>query len=179
MKNSNEQKSNFVHRLINSTLKFKKEHIDNQSKSSVHKFKYELPESFLKAVDNARLTAGYNILPRRRHRSASPAIDQKTSSSSFTDSDNEDQIKSKITCSFSTNDLDRISTKKIQFRRTPRRPMQHHRPTTPHPIFFSPRPPFRMMMNSNLMWMNRSPRPANVSPIPLPQRPAIFRLRFR
>lgn len=172
MKNSNEQKSNIVHRLINSTLKFKKELNDTQSKTSVRKFKYELPESFLKAVDNARITAGYDILPRRRHRSASPVIDQKTSS--FDRSDNRDQIEPKITYSSSTNDIDRFSTKKVQFRRTPRRQIHH-----PQPRFFSPRPPFRMMMNPNFMLMNRSPRPANVLPIRMPQRPAIFRLRFR
>jgi hypothetical protein len=34
-------------------------------------------------------------------------------------------------------------------------------------------------MNPNFMWMNRLPRPTNISPIPRPQRPAMFRLRFR
>jgi hypothetical protein len=186
---SNEQKPNIVHRLLSSTLKFKKEHHDNRSKSPVLKLKYELPKSFLKAVDNARITAGYGILPRSRHRSASPSMDQKlrssssslSSSSSFSThrSHHGYQTRPKICRSSSTNDIERVSTKKIQFRRTPR---GHHRPHATTPIFFAPRPQFRMM-NPNFMMMNRSRRPPNVlsmrSPIPIQQQPPIFRMKFR
>jgi hypothetical protein len=195
MKKSNEQKPNIVHRLLGSTLKFIKETNDNRSKSPVYKFKYELPKSFIKAVDNARITAGYNILPRTRHRSASPSIHQKMTSSSSSLSSSSPSSSSphgscnryqttttKMFRSSSTNDIDRVSTKKVQFRRTPRGHVPPHRQRTATPILFPSRPQFRMMMNPNFMMMNRCPRPPNVlsmrSPIPMQQQ-QMFRLRFR
>jgi hypothetical protein len=188
MKKSNEQKPNIVHRLLTSTLKFKKEINDNRSKSPVYKFKYELPKSFLKAVDKARITAGYDILPRFRHRSASPSIHQKTSSLSSLSSSsshysyNRQEPISKNFRSSSTNDIDKVFTKKVQFRRTPREPVHPRRQQTTTPILCSPRPQFRMMMNPNIMMINRSRRPLNIlpmrSPIPMQQQ-QIFRLRFR
>ena len=176
MKNSHESKPNIVHRFINSTLKFAKEHTDQQSKLSTRKFKYELPESFLKAVDRTRLAAGYDILPRHRHRSVSPLIQQKTSISSLSSSpirlDHRDRSKAHhISCSSSTNDIDRVLTRKIPFRRTPRTQI-HHRTTTP--IFIPTRPRFPMVINPNLMVMHRSPRP----PILIQQRPTMFRFPF-
>lgn len=191
MKNSSESKPNLVHRLINSTLKFAREHVDHQSKLSIRKFKYELPESFLKAVDRARIAAGYDILPRHRHRSVSPSIEQRTSLASSSSSsisparlDNRDQAKAKISRSSSTNDIDRVLTRKIPFRRTPRQqiPNHHHhhqrrRATTSRPPIFIPSPPrFSMMINPNLM-MHRSLRPRAFFPIPIQQRPAMFRFQ--
>lgn len=167
MKNSHESKPNIVHRFINSTLKFAKEHTDQQSKLSVGKFKYELPESFLKAVDRTRLAAGYDILLRHRHRSVSPSIQKKTStSSSPIRLDHRDRSKAHISCSSSTNDIDRVLTRKIPFRRTPRTQI-HHRTTTP--IFIPSRPRFPMMINPNLMVHRR---------ILIQQRPTMFRFPF-
>ena len=185
MKNSNEPKPNLVHRLINSTLKFAKEHTDHPSKLSIRKFKYELPESFLKAVDRARLAAGYDVLPRHQHRSLSPSIEQRTSFSSSSSSlsspvrlDNRDQLKANISCSSSTNDIDRVLTRKIPFRRTPRRHIHRQRQGTTTPIFIpSPPPRFPMMMNPNLM-MHRPLRPRTFFPTPIHQRPTVFRFRF-
>jgi len=84
--------------------------------------------------------------------------------------------------SSSTNDVDKVSTKKVQFRRTPRGHVPRHRQRTTIPILFPSRPQFRMMMNPNFMMLNRCRRPPNVlsmrSPIPMQQQP-MFRLRFR
>lgn len=187
MKKSNESKLNIVHRLLNSTLKFKKEIHDNRPKSPVYKFNYELPKSFLKAVDKVRITSGYDILPRFRHRSASPTIQPKTSSpsspslsSSSYDSNNSHQTRPRNFRSSSTNDIDRVCTKKIQFRRTPRGHVHRQQTTTPR--LFPPRPRFCMMVNPNFMMMNRPRRPLNILPIRSPvsmQRQPIFQLRFR
>ena len=121
MKKSNEQKPNIVTSFINfNIIKLKKKTEDNRSKSPVDKFKYELPKSFLKAVDYARVRAGYDILPRRRHRSASPSIHRKTSSSSSSTasppslhrSNKQYQANPKFSRSSSTNDIDKVSTQK-------------------------------------------------------------------
>lgn len=180
MKKSKEQKPNIVHRLITSTLKFTtKEAQNDRSKSPVHQFNYELPKSFLKAVDKARVSSGYDILPRFRPRSASPITQQKTSSSSLASSHNSyepQQIKSKTFRSSSTNDIDRVCTKKVQFRRIPRRTIQQQQQPT-NPLLFSPRPRFCMMMNPNFMMMNRPRQPFNILPIRSPLRqPTMFRL---
>jgi hypothetical protein len=177
MKKSNEQKNNFVQRLLTSALNFNKEKDDSRSKSPVHKFEYELPESFFRAVDNARIEAGYDILPRHRHRSTSPLTRQGSSSSSLSPH----RTVPKMSRSSSANDIHKISTKKVQFRRTPRAQINHHHQRT-IPIPFSSRPPFRMMTNPNFMMRNRFSRPPNImamrSPILMQQR-QIFRLRFR
>jgi hypothetical protein len=162
MKKSNEQKNNFIQRLLTSTLKFKKDNEDVRSKSPVYKFKYELPKSFIKAVDHARVEAGYDLLPQLHRRSSSP------SSSSH-------QTTSEHFRSSSTNDIDRVSTKKIQFRRTPR---GHVRQQPKTPLLIPPRPTIRMMMNPNFMMMNRCRRPPNIMPIRMQQQ-QLFRFRFR
>jgi hypothetical protein len=185
MKKSNEQKNNLLQRLFTSTLsKLTKENGDNRSKSPDDKFKYELPKSFRKAVDYARVRAGYDILPHRhRHRSASPLLRQNLCSSASSSpsphrSNHRYETVPKFSHSSSTNDIDKVSTKKIQFRRTPHRQVNH----APTPMLFSPRPPFPMMMNPNFMMVNRCRRPPNIVPIrsPVPmQQQQMFQLRFR
>ncbi|CAF2432643.1 unnamed protein product [Rotaria sp. Silwood2] len=190
MKKSNEQKPNFVHRLLTSTLKFIKDNENDQSKSSDDTFKYELPESFFKAVDNARTKAGYDILPRHRHRSVpSPSSRQNTFSSSSSSSSShsphrlhkDHKVIPKIYQSPSANDIDKVSKKKVQFRRTPREHVRQHQPITTPRLFLS-RPQFQMMMNPNFMMVNKSRRPQNFIPmrstIFMQQQP-MFRLRFR
>jgi hypothetical protein len=114
--------------------------------------------------------------------SSSSSLSSSSSSSSPYRSYNRHQTTSKIFRASSTNDIDRVSTKKVQFRRTPRGNVPPHRHQTTTPMLFSPRPQFRMMMNPNFMMMNRCRRPPNVlsmrSPIPMQQQ-QMFQLRFR
>jgi len=193
MKKSNEQKNNLLQRLLISTLsKLTKENEDNQTKLSDEKFKYELPDSFIKAVDYARVRAGYDILThRRRHQYASPLNHRNRSSSSSLSSssssssarDKQSRTKPKFSLSSSTNDIDKVSIKKIQFRRVPHGhpPPPHHHQARPR-IFISPRPTFPMVMNPNFMLVNKCHRPPNIIPIrnSVPMRPPqFFRMRFR
>ncbi len=189
MKRSHEPKPNIVHRLLSSALLFKKEHHDHRPKSPVLKFKYQLPKSFLEAVDHARNAAGYDLLPRFRPRSASPSIGPKMSSStssSLSSSSsshyfyNQSQAKPKVSCSPSTDDLSKVTTKKVPFRRTARGQVHHHATA---PVLFPSRPRFPVMMNPNLMMINRSRRPPNVLPMRPPllmqQQPRFFRFQLR
>lgn len=157
MQNSDEQKTNIFQRFINSTIKFTKDLTHElRSKSPDEKFKYELPDSFLQAVDKARLDAGYDILPRHRARS-----------SSSSSSDNASSLN--LTKSSSADNLPRISTRKIAFRRS--RPQI--RPPNVQPRLFSPRPRFPIVMNPNAMIINRPHhRPVNI------MQPRMFRMRF-
>ncbi|CAF1435006.1 unnamed protein product [Rotaria magnacalcarata] len=183
MGRSHEQKTNIVHRILNSTLKFIQENITDQSKLSVGTLNYELPDSFFKAVDHARRQAGYDVLPRVRNRSVPPPSSRHNSCSSLSSlsserSHNDHQPVSKIYQSSSGNNLDTISQRKIQFRRTNRQ----RQPTTNQRLFSS-RPPVRMIINPRFMIASQFRRPQNVIPIrPQPvfmqQRP-VFRLRFQ
>ncbi|UJR26803.1 hypothetical protein I4U23_008116 [Adineta vaga] len=101
------------------------DHIVQSPRDNNYQFNYELPESFLKAVDSARIKAGYDILPRplHHHQSTSPSL---SSSSSAHDTYKYLQTVSEIFRSTSHDDVPRISTKKIQFRRTPREKISNH-----------------------------------------------------
>ncbi|CAF0903006.1 unnamed protein product [Rotaria sp. Silwood1] len=189
MKKSNEQKPNIVHRLLTSTLKFIRDNQNDQFKSSNDTIKYELPESFFKAVDDARTKAGYDILSRHRHQSVPSSSRQNSFSSSSSSSSspsphrlqNDHKAKPKIYQSSSANDIDKVCKKKVQFRRTPRKHVQEHQSIT-IPRVFSSRPLFRMMMNPNFVMVNRGRRPRNFMPMRPPifmQQQQMFRLRFR
>ncbi|CAF0963019.1 unnamed protein product [Rotaria sordida] len=191
MKKSNEQKSNFIHRLLNSTFKFIKDNENNQSKSSTDTFKYELPESFFKAVDKTRTKAGYDILPHHHHHHRSVPSSSRhnsfSSSSSLSSSLSSHRLHQdhktvpKLYRSSSANDIDKVFKKKVQFRRTPRERVHQQHPTTT-PILFSARPSFRMLMNPNFMIVDRCRRQRNFIPMRSPrfiQQQPMFRLRFR
>ncbi|CAF1000766.1 unnamed protein product [Adineta steineri] len=182
MKKSHEQKNNFIQRLLTSTLKFTKDNNNNSNNNigyeiPINKFNYELPNSFLQAADNARINAGYDILPRFLRRSASAS----SSSASSHCTCKHLQTVSDIFRSTSHKDINNIPTKKIPFRRTPReRVNQQHHSTAP--LLFTPRPAVRMVMGPNFMLMNRYRRPLNMmpirTPVRMPQRPT-FQFRFR
>ncbi|CAF3373246.1 unnamed protein product [Rotaria socialis] len=183
MPRSHEQKTNIIHRILNSTLKFIQENITDQSKLSVDTLNYELPDSFFKAVDHARTQAGYDVLPRVRNRSAPPSSRHNSSLSlsslSSERSHNDHQpVSSTIYQSSSGNNLDVISQRKIQFRRTTRQ----RQPTTTQRLFSS-RPAVRMIINPRFMIASQFRRPQNVISIRPPpvfmQRRPVFRLRFR
>jgi hypothetical protein len=138
MKGENEHKKNIVQRLINSSAKLQQKK-EVQSKSSVHKFQYQLPKSFFDAVDDARVEAGYDVLPRFHHLSLSPSPDRQTppSSSSSRRSNKQQQEKhrhhshrqneTKHVHSSSRSDNDNGSPKKVRIRRSNRkRPHDHH-----------------------------------------------------
>lgn len=172
MQNSNEQKTNIFQRFINTTIKFTKDLTNEfRSKSPDEKFKYELPDSFLKAVDKARLEAGCDILPRRRARSVSPTISLSSSSSSSSLSNS----------NYASNpNLTKVSsTKKVAFRRSrPRQtPPAQVRQQNVQPRFFSARPRFPLAMNPNMMMINRPHRPVNIPPTRM--RVPMFQMRFR
>ncbi|CAF1504586.1 unnamed protein product [Adineta ricciae] len=179
MKKSNEPKNNLIQRLLNSTLKFTKINDDAHQQSPDNgKFNYELPDSFIQAVDNARTKAGYDILPHLHHQSTSPSL---SSSSSAHDTYKYLQTVTEIFRSASNNDVARMATKKVPFRRTPRervQQQQHHHTTAP--VLLSPRATFRMMMPRNFMMFNRCRQPFHFTPMNMRQQPRpMFQMRFR
>lgn len=181
MKKSNEPKNNIIQRLFTSTLKFTKINNDNHPQlPDDGKFNYELPDSFIQAVDDARIKAGYEILPHLHHQSTSPSL---SSLSSVHDTYKYLQTVSEIFRSTSNNDVARMATKKVPFRRAPlervqQQPQQHHHTTAP--ALLSPRPTFRMMMPRNFMMFNRSRQPFHFMPMNIRQQPRpMFQMRFR
>ena len=161
-KKSHEQKSSLAQRLLSSAFNTSKR--DKSRGRSISPFNYDLPKSFVDAVDHARVQAGYDILPRHRHRSASPTARHL--------------ITPKLTCSSSTTALHQVPLKKVQFRRTPREqalPVRH--PATRPILAPSPRMSFRPMAQPNFMLLSRFRRPMNPMLIRMPQRP-LFRFRF-
>ena len=161
-KKSHEQKYSFAHRLL--SLALNKAKNDKTRGRSMSPFNYDLPKSFVDAVDHARAQAGYDMLPRHRHRSVSPVT--------------RPSITTKLTCSSSTTDLRQVPMKKVQFRRTPREQPLPTRRTAARPILAaSPRMSFRPMAQPNFMLLNRFRRPMNPMPMRVPQRP-MFRFRF-
>lgn len=187
IKKTIEQKTHVVHRLVNSTIKFIQDNINDLSKPSTETLNYELPESFTKAVNNARKQAGYDSLPRFHHRPARSSSRRNSCSSSLSslssDQLNEDQQSSSgIYESASINDLDKSMTKKVPFRRKPRQNLQQPPPPSNLSIHSS-QPRRRMPTNPRLVMVNRFPRPRNfVLTRPrmfMPQQQQMFRLRFR
>ena len=74
MKGGNEHKSSTMHRLINLLVKPIPEEKKVRSKPPEgQKFQYQLPQSFVQAVNDARIKEGYDILPRFDHRSSVPS----------------------------------------------------------------------------------------------------------
>jgi hypothetical protein len=134
MKGDNEHKNN-VHRLINSTSESKQKKVEVRSKSPVRKFTYQLPKSFFKAVDDARLEAGYDVLPRFHHLSISPSPHCVTplSSSSSTSSahrsikHHDHQTGPKHAHSLSTSNNKKAPPKKVRFRQTTGKHSHHHK----------------------------------------------------
>lgn len=75
MKRGNEQKSSTIHRLLNLLVKPIPEEKQVRSKPpGGQKFQYQLPQSFVQAVNDARIKEGYDVLPRFEHRSSLPSI---------------------------------------------------------------------------------------------------------
>lgn len=74
--------------FVKPTMKSKQQN-KIRSKSPVQKFKYHLPSSFFKAVDEARLEAGYDILPHFHTLSISRSVHHKPTLSSSTHKSNQ------------------------------------------------------------------------------------------
>ena len=178
MKKSNEPKNNLIQRLLTSTLKFTKINNDiHEQLPDDGKFNYELPDSFIQAVDDARTKAGYDILPHLHHQSTSPSL---SSSSSAHDTYKYLQTVTEIFRSASNNDVARMATKKVPFRRTPRERVQQQQHHTTAPVLLSPRATFRMMMPRNFMMFNRCRQPFHFTPMNMRQQPRpMFQMRFR
>ena len=157
MKRGNEQKTTLVQRLLTAALKLTNERHEHRSTSPVEQLNYGLPKSFLTAVDNGRLEAGYDILPRHRDQSAPPSTNKEPSSPSS-----------------SSNDIDDDELKKIPFRRRPPR-QQQQQPRTIKPTWSStPRPALRPMVHPSSVMFNRPPRPVLVMRMPPITRPRLF-----
>jgi len=140
MKGANEHKNNITHRLVNPALRPQQDKEKSRAKSPVHKFKYQLPTSFFEAVDDARVEAGYDILPRFHHLSVSPSSHHETSSSSSSHRSKKHhhhhhhshrQTGLKHPHSSSTSHNDKDSPKKVRFQRTTRKHSHHHKDTGP------------------------------------------------
>ena len=181
---NNRQKHNIIRRLFTSTFKLNPDIGNRRSQSPLDTFNYELPKSFLNAVNDARLTAGYDMLPRRLHRrSFSSTVEQNTSSSSLFSVNvlqRGEQARTNIRHSASANDIGKVSTKKVQFRRKPREHVHHSHLLKP-PLLFSPRQPFRMINDPNFLMINRFQRSRTLIPIRptlFPQQRHISRFRF-
>lgn len=114
-----------IHRLMKSTIKPQHEKVRSRSKSPAHKFQYKLPQSFFEAVDEARVEAGYDILPRFHHLSVSksPSLSSHRSSKNH----RHHQTEHKHSHSSSMSDTDDASRKKIRLRRKTRKHSHHHR----------------------------------------------------
>ena len=118
MRGANENKTGIVERIINSMVKMPPaEKKKVRVKSPVRKFNYQLPKSFFDAVDNARVEAGYDILPRFHHLSVSP------SSEKHHHSRRESRRKHDHSPSASHRD---VSSKKAQVRRKNHKHSQQH-----------------------------------------------------
>jgi len=136
MKGGNEHKNNIMHRLVNSTLKPQQKKEKSRPKSPVQ-FKYQLPTSFFEAVNDARVEAGYDILPRFHHLSMSPSRHHQTSSSSASHRSKKHhhhhgshrQTGLKHPHSSSTSDNTKDSPKIVRFRRTTGKHSHHHKDT--------------------------------------------------
>jgi hypothetical protein len=119
MKVVNERKKNILQRLIDSILKLKKEKNDDRSESPpVEVLTYQLPTSFFKAVNEARLEAGYDILPHFHNLSVSQSTHRKISATTSTHrSKNDHQTRHKHVHFSSTSDNDKTSSNKGQSRK--------------------------------------------------------------
>lgn len=69
MKRGNEQKRSTINRLISLLVKPIPEEKQVRWKPAEQKFQYQLPSSFVQAVNDARMKEGYDILPRFDRRS--------------------------------------------------------------------------------------------------------------
>lgn len=127
MKKSNEQKGSTRNRLINFLVKPIPEDKKVRSKSPVHKFQYQLPQSFFAAVDEARVDAGYDILPRFHHLSLSSSNHrQKLSSSSGRSTEKQRHHRSNQQKNSATP-VDHVATKKKQSSEKNQKHSHHHR----------------------------------------------------
>ncbi|CAF1423467.1 unnamed protein product [Adineta steineri] len=118
MKQGSENKSHIVHRIIISTRKSQPEHEKSRSKSPVRKFQYQIPSSFFRAVDKARLEAGYDILPRFHNPSSSSSSSHRTASLSSLALDRSKThyfTKHNDFHSSSIVDADKASSKQVRF----------------------------------------------------------------
>jgi hypothetical protein len=113
MRGGNENKTGIADRLINSMVKPPPEKKKLRAKSPVHKFSYQLPKSFFHAVDNARVEAGYDVLPHFHHLSISPSSKKHRENGQ------------KHAHSSSSSDHD-VASKKAQVRRTNHEHSHHH-----------------------------------------------------
>ncbi len=132
MRGGNENKNGIVHRLINSMVKPPEDEKKFRPKSPVQKFNYQLPKSFFDAVDNARIEAGYDVLPHFHQLSISPSSNRRTLSSSpmhqpkRPDHHNRSEKRHKHAHSSSASDNDNISSKKVQVHRANHKHSHHH-----------------------------------------------------
>lgn len=102
MSKGSKHKKSFFSRLIELTVK-------PPPKAPTRKFSYQLPTSFFKAVDRARLAAGDDILPRIHHPSVSPITHEEIASASFV----HHRVKRK---NHATSKHHERSPKKVRFR---------------------------------------------------------------
>jgi len=113
MKVVNERKKNIVQRLIDSLWKSEQVNNEIRSESQVEVLKYQLPTSFFKAVNAARLEAGYDVLPHFHNLSVSQSTHRKISATTSTHRSRKDhQIRQKHVHFSSTSDNDKTSSNK-------------------------------------------------------------------
>ncbi|CAF2826924.1 unnamed protein product [Rotaria sp. Silwood2] len=96
-----------------------------RSKSPVPKFVYQLPKSFFEAVDNARLDAGYDALPRFHQSPSSPretlrpSLAHRSKKSHHSHRHDHNQARQQHT---------RSSSKKVRFNLEPQKSSHHQSP---------------------------------------------------
>ncbi|CAF1444794.1 unnamed protein product [Rotaria sp. Silwood1] len=113
MSTGKERKYSLLNRLVRLTVKPPPIKEEVRSESSLPKFVYQLPQSFFEAVDNARIEAGYDVLPRFHQSNGSHR-----------------QIKHQHT---------RSPVKKVRFNLEPQKPLHYHKTITQSSLLNLPR----------------------------------------